>query len=154
LAGPDRVDSRRAFGLNIDAPKRGVFLGNANKLRPGHRQAGRGFSLRGGGRYCALAFVIFLEAVMTNRIKASCADCGMDTLRGDNWYMVQNHIWHSVWPGSKTANAALGSGDDQNMPFSEILCLECLKKRLGRDLRPDDFTDDPVNDAVRNRFFK
>jgi hypothetical protein len=96
----------------------------------------------------------FREAVMTNRIKAPCADCGMDTLRGDNWYMVQNHIWQSVWPESKTANAALGSGDDQNIPFSEILCLDCLKNRLRRDLRPDDFTDDPVNDAVRSRLFK
>jgi hypothetical protein len=96
----------------------------------------------------------FREAVMTNRIKASCADCGMDTLRGDNWYMVQNHIWHSVWPESKTANAALGSGDDEIIPFSEILCLDCLRKRLGRDLRPDDFTDDHVNDAARNRLFK
>jgi hypothetical protein len=26
----------------------------------------------------------FREVVMTNRIKASYADCGMDTLRGDN----------------------------------------------------------------------
>jgi hypothetical protein len=96
----------------------------------------------------------FREAVMTNRIKAPCVDCGMDTLRGDNWYMVHDHVWHSVWPGSKTANAALGSGDDEIIPFSEILCLDCLKKRLGRDLRPDDFTDDHVNDAVRNRLFK
>ena len=29
-----------------------------------------------------------------------------------------------------------------------------MRERLGRDLRPDDFTDDPVNDAARNRLFK
>jgi hypothetical protein len=47
-----------------------------------------------------------------------------------------------------------GSGDDEIIPFSEILCLDCLRKRLGRDLRPDDFTDATVNDAVRSRLFK
>jgi hypothetical protein len=87
---------------------------------------------------------------MGKRVMAPCADCGIDTLGGDrNWYLVHSHIWELAWPGSKTTRPPI-EGD----PFSEILCIDCLEKRLGRDLRPDDFTNASINDAVRNRLFK
>jgi hypothetical protein len=102
-----------------------AFKNACELIKPQPEIAVLAFSLRWAGVPGA-RLRHFREAVMTNRIKAPCADCGMDTLRGDNWYMVQNHIWQSVWPESKTANAALGSGDDQIIPFSEILCLTVL----------------------------
>lgn len=92
---------------------------------------------------------------MTGRIKAPCADCQIDTLRRDtDWYMVRNHIWESAWPGSITTFAMYEADDDGVVPFSEILCIDCLERRLGRKLTRDDFTDAPVNNAVLKRLFK
>jgi hypothetical protein len=47
---------------------------------------------------------------MTNGIKAPCADCQIDTLRGDNWYMVQNHI-------------AFGHDQKRQMPLWEVAMI-------------------------------
>jgi hypothetical protein len=92
---------------------------------------------------------------MTSRIRALCADCQIDTLRrGADWYIVHNHVWECAWPGAKTTFAVREQSNDEVVPFSEILCIDCLKRRLGRDLTPDDFTDVPVNDAVLKRLFK
>ena len=64
---------------------------------------------------------------------AICQDCGRDTtpdeLAGWEWYLVRDELW---------AEAGNPSG---------FLCVGCLERRLGRALRPDDFSDAPVNDA-------
>jgi hypothetical protein len=75
------------------------------------------------------------EAAMTSRIRAPCADCQIDTLRrGADWYMVHNHVWECAWPGAKTTFPVREQSNDEVVPFSQILCIDCLKRRLGRDL--------------------
>lgn len=57
-----------------------------------------------------------------------CMDCGVDTSKTHEYYMVHDEIWLFVNPG------------DYGM-----LCIGCLEERLGRELTPYDFTDAPVN---------
>ena len=60
-----------------------------------------------------------------------CIDCRVDTSENLEYYMVHDHIWRQ----------ARGSG---------MLCIGCLENRLGRSLRPRDFTDCLLNsDAFR-----
>ena len=71
------------------------------------------------------------------RMTAACADCGIDTLRGDlptDWYMVHDDLWRMAWP---------------TIARRQILCMHCLELRLGRRLAAADFTDAPVNDRIR-----
>jgi hypothetical protein len=67
-----------------------------------------------------------------------CNDCGIDTTpctrkRGcrhkGRWehYMVRNEVW-------KAAKMQEG-----------FLCIGCLELRLGRSLKPNDFTGAPIN---------
>jgi hypothetical protein len=56
-----------------------------------------------------------------------CKDCGVDTLRVDEYYMVHDDIW-----------AAHGGGDG-------MLCIGCLETCMGRTLSPTDFTDAGCN---------
>ena len=51
-----------------------------------------------------------------------CRDCGLDTL-GDEYFWTIDSVWQVV-------NAEI------------ILCVGCLEKRIGRELRPDDFDFD------------
>jgi hypothetical protein len=57
-----------------------------------------------------------------------CLDCSRHTADIDEYYMVHNEVWYKVNPGGKG-----------------MLCIECLEKRLGRELNKDDFTDAPIN---------
>lgn len=57
------------------------------------------------------------------RLRFLCVDCRKDTLGGE-YYMVGNEVW-----------AASGLGPNDGM-----LCLNCLSRRIGRILRPEDFT--------------
>jgi hypothetical protein len=59
----------------------------------------------------------------------ACVDCGADTLRLGEYYMV----WRDVW-------AAAGPDCDDGM-----LCIGCLEARLGRRLSTLDFTDASIN---------
>jgi hypothetical protein len=56
-----------------------------------------------------------------------CKDCGFDTHKGNEYYMVQNAVWRE---------AKGGRG---------LLCIQCLEKRLKRRLKPKDFTNAPIN---------
>lgn len=60
-----------------------------------------------------------------------CRDCGIDTrVRGaDHYYMVRQSVWQ------QSGLPTLGGQ----------LCLPCLEGRIGRTLRPDDFTAVPIN---------
>jgi len=57
-----------------------------------------------------------------------CNDCGADVLRLREYhYKVKSELWLTV------ANS------------SEFLCIKCLESRLGRELSPNDFTNESVN---------
>jgi hypothetical protein len=53
-----------------------------------------------------------------------CLDCGLDTIKAGHYYMVADHVW--------AASGLLGDGG--------MLCLDCLQRRLGRELVLQDFT--------------
>ena len=70
-------------------------------------------------------------------IDFSCHDCGHDCRRMDEMYMVWDVIW--AWATYEHGSARL-------------LCIGCLELRLGRQLRPRDFTQAPINwDGERPR---
>jgi hypothetical protein len=54
--------------------------------------------------------------------KFKCLDCSINTREIDEYYMIEEDVWHSIVPG------------DEGM-----LCIGCLEKRLDRRLTPDDF---------------
>jgi hypothetical protein len=62
-----------------------------------------------------------------------CADCSIGTYTIGEWYMVRDEVWERAWAGRRKPWHAL--------PGQEILCIGCLEKRLGRTLKPSDFTD-------------
>jgi hypothetical protein len=52
--------------------------------------------------------------------------------------MVKPDVWAAARMPPMQITGYGGAGD--------YLCLPCLERRLGRALRPEDFTDLPVND--------
>ena len=56
-----------------------------------------------------------------------CKDCGRNTMALKEYYMVKDHVWNQ---------AGGGKG---------MLCVDCLEKRLGRQLTPEDFIDAIIN---------
>jgi len=63
-----------------------------------------------------------------------CALCRIDTLAAGEFYMVDDEVW----------DAAVGP---DRFIRDSYLCIGCIELRLGRRLRPDDFTDVPLNDG-------
>lgn len=59
-----------------------------------------------------------------------CMDCEKHQVEFNEYYMVHDWIWNSVII---------------NNEIYGLLCIGCLEARLGRELRPEDFTDFPVN---------
>jgi hypothetical protein len=68
------------------------------------------------------------------RGKRTCLDCGADTCAIKEYYVVTDDVWLAANP------------DNHGM-----LCIGCLENRLGRKLRPDDFTDCPLNACKSHR---
>ena len=62
-----------------------------------------------------------------------CAGCSIDTMEIGEYYMVRDDVWREAMP--------TGRG---------YLCIGCLEALLGRDLRPADFTDCPLNHDNHN----
>jgi hypothetical protein len=58
---------------------------------------------------------------------APCADCGVDTIELDEFYMVEDGVW-------------LAAGD-----VVGFLCIGCLEARRGRDFMLVDFTSVPLD---------
>lgn len=54
-----------------------------------------------------------------------CVDCQFDTFRNE-YYMVKDEIWPIEQDGG-------------------MLCVGCLERRIGRELKKDDFIKCPVN---------
>jgi hypothetical protein len=57
----------------------------------------------------------------------SCVDCGVDTSHAGEFYMVHDAVWRAA-------------GD-----IAGKLCIGCIEARLGRQLKPADFTDAKCN---------
>ena len=57
-----------------------------------------------------------------------CLDCGIDTGKAGEFYVLRDDVWLSV------NDSAIG-----------MLCVGCLEARLGRELQADDFTASYVN---------
>jgi hypothetical protein len=78
------------------------------------------------------------EARDRARVESRCLDCREETSfradKEDEWYMVQDALWLRAHPA--------GEGK---------LCIDCLERRLGRRLRPDDFKVVPANVPGRGK---
>ena len=57
-----------------------------------------------------------------------CLDCGADTDKNEQYYMLRDGIWRSI-----------------NHKRKGMLCLTCAERRLGRPLVGADFSAAPVN---------
>ena len=57
-------------------------------------------------------------------------DCGSDTYASEEYYTLRDEVWALVNPA-----------------IDGKLCLVCAEIRLGRSLNPEDFTNDPINEA-------
>jgi hypothetical protein len=70
---------------------------------------------------------------MTEHGYEPCADCGIatqpDSDGEDEYYLVDDRVWKAAGMG----------------PLDGFLCIGCIERRLGRQLRACDFTDAPVN---------
>lgn len=74
---------------------------------------------------------------MSKRFDFNCKDCGLDLrVNRELHYMIKSEIWLTV------------------AHSSDFLCIGCLEKRLKRRLKPDDFTNHPVNRVSFNKAFK
>lgn len=58
----------------------------------------------------------------------NCKDCKFSTI--SEYYMVQKELWKHAVPEDPRC----------------LLCIACLEKRIGRELKPEDFTDCPLNE--------
>lgn len=63
-----------------------------------------------------------------SRSKYICIDCHQDTGKIKEFYFINTNTWLT----------ALGSKQG-------MLCIGCLEKRLGRELRQDDFPNVTIN---------
>jgi len=57
-----------------------------------------------------------------------CLDCGVDTIRIGEFYMLHDPVWLQANPDR-----------------AGMLCIDCVETRLGRRLGPGDFTAAPIN---------
>lgn len=67
-----------------------------------------------------------------SKLKAVCLDCGVDTLKINEFYMVRKEIWLEAVP-------------DEDYNMTKYLCIGCLEGRLKRRLLASDFADAPIN---------
>lgn len=63
-----------------------------------------------------------------SRRKFLCLDCKIDTGKAREHYYLRLDVWLQAH-NNKTG----------------MLCIECVEKRLGRRLQPEDFTDASIN---------
>lgn len=74
------------------------------------------------------AFLGARSTVEVNIAGFDCFDCKVNTAHISEYYMVLDKIWNDAFP-----------------EHYGMLCIKCLEKRLGRALKPSDFTDAIVN---------
>lgn len=77
-----------------------------------------------------------------------CYDC----LKLDTGYMVTNAVWAAIWPDELKHKEKLAeiikTRRLTHFRACARLCLDCLPKRLGRQLTIDDFPPSPINDGI------
>lgn len=64
-----------------------------------------------------------------NRRRFLCLDCGVDTGKIGEHYMLVDRVWFSVTDSNRG-----------------MLCVGCIEKRLGRRLNANDFNNSYVNE--------
>ena len=74
-------------------------------------------------------------------VVSQCADCGVGTFTLGEWYMVDYEVWEQAWLCRRKSWHG-------KLPGTEILCIGCLEKRIGRTLTSSDFIDAPCNDPT------
>jgi hypothetical protein len=63
-----------------------------------------------------------------NGVGFECLDCGVNTSKISEYYVVHDEVWLKANPDR-----------------AGMLCIGCLETRLGRKLTPRDFDDAPIN---------
>lgn len=63
-----------------------------------------------------------------------CVDCGLDTSKAREHYFIHTDTW----------TGPIGAS------IHEMLCIQCVEKRLKRPLCSSDFTTASINDPKRN----
>src|SRR5262245_61782900 len=77
-------------------------------------------------------------------IVSTCADCSLGTIRIGEWHMVHGDVWEQAWAGRRKSWQG-------RVPGTEILCIGCLERRIGRTLVASDFIPDvPANDPSKD----
>jgi hypothetical protein len=64
-----------------------------------------------------------------SRNSVLCRDCGVDTVKVGEWYLVRDSLWRQAAPDAPGA----------------VLCLSCIARQLGRPLVAKDFTASPAS---------
>jgi hypothetical protein len=126
--------------VNADLEQRFTVLDLAQALADVD-DPGAWWTLTGQGRarYEAMALVAidvldyragFRDAINEQRARLAvyCLDCCENTVELGEYFMLRDDVWLEANSG--------GNG---------MLCVGCVEERLGRHLRPDDFTDADVN---------
>ena len=87
-------------------------------------------------RVVVLRLIEWLEGTFLPPVPGfECMDCEQ---YGHGW-MVTDEVWEEICEDE---------GWSPNNPYA-IYCCECAEKRLGRKLTIEDFTDVPINRALR-----
>lgn len=68
------------------------------------------------------------KGIDMSRTRFLCTDCGIDTGKAGEYFMLRDEVWFSVFPSK----------------FG-MLCVGCVESRLGRELNPQDFNDSYLN---------
>lgn len=71
-----------------------------------------------------------------SRKKFLCMDCGVDTGKIGEHYMLVDSTWNAIHDSNKG-----------------MLCIGHVESRLGRKLVPSDFNDSHVNKPFPGKFF-
>lgn len=66
-----------------------------------------------------------------------CVDCG-----AEDSYMLRNEVWREAFPNYVEVKKQRKLEDPKN---HTCVCIPCVEKRLGRDLRITDFVEAPIN---------
>jgi ribosomal protein L34E len=84
----------------------------------------------------------------------ACIDCGYNTAPGcltraelEKVFATQNSVNQTFNSESEIYTVHTHVWKAAGMePYGGCLCIGCLEKRIGRQLRPEDFADHPFND--------
>jgi hypothetical protein len=66
-----------------------------------------------------------------------CRGCAVNTMHLNEYYMLHDDVWVRAMEGVTGQTTSNG-----------MLCVRCVENGLGRELRPQDFTDAPINHKI------